>query len=45
MTDAPRTMDEALAENDVTLAMTPGQLLLFVIAVFVVVRLIRKLRG
>ncbi len=45
MTDAPRPLDEALEDHDVTLALTPGQLLLLVVCAFVLLRLIRKLRA
>jgi hypothetical protein len=44
MTDTAESLDEALAENDVTLALTPGQLLLAVIGVYLILRLIRGLR-
>ncbi len=45
MTDAARPIDAALEEHDVTLALTPGQLLLLVIGVFVLLRIVRKLRA
>lgn len=45
MTDAPRPLDEALDDHDVTLALTPGQLILVVIGAFVLLRLFRKLRA
>jgi hypothetical protein len=44
MTDTTESLDEALADNDVTLALTPGQLLLAVIGVYLLLRLIRGLR-
>ena len=44
MTDTPEPLDEAIADRDVTLALTPGQVLLLVIGVFVLLRIIRGLR-
>lgn len=44
MTDATESLDEAVADNDVTLALTPGQLLLLVIGVYLILRMIRGLR-
>ena len=44
MTDAPRPLDEALDDHDVTLALSPGQLILAVVGVYLLLRLIRKLR-
>ncbi len=38
-------LDEAVADHDITLAMTPGQVVLLVIGVFVLVRLIRRFRS
>ena len=45
MTDAPRPLDEALDDHDVTLALSPGQLLMAVIGIYLLLRLIRKLRA
>jgi hypothetical protein len=45
MTDAPLTPEEALEENDITLALTPGQLLVAIVAIWLIVRFIRGLRG
>ena len=45
MTDAPRPLEDALDHHDVTLALSPGQLLLLVIGVFVLLCIIRKLRA
>ena len=45
MTDAVRPLDDALADHDVTLALSPGQLLVLVIGVFVLLRFLRKLRA
>jgi len=44
MTDTTETFDEALADHDVSLALTPGQLLLAVIGVYLLLRVIRGLR-
>lgn len=44
MTDTTESFDETLADNDVTLALTPGQLLLVVIGVYLLLRMIRGLR-
>ncbi len=38
------SFDEALQGRDVTLAFTPGQLVLIVIGVFILLRIIRGLR-
>ena len=45
MTDETETLDEAIEDHDVTLALTPGQLLLLVIGVYLLLRFIRGLRG
>ena len=44
MTDRPESLDQAIAYHDVTLAMTPAQLLLLVLGFYVLTRLIRGLR-
>jgi len=44
MTDTTESLEKALDDNDVTLALTPGQLLLLVIGVYLVLRMIRGLR-
>ena len=44
MTDTTESVDEALADHDVTLALTPGQLLLAVIGVYLLLRFLRGLR-
>jgi len=44
MTDTTEPLDEALADQDVTLALSPGQLLLAVIGVYLLLRVIRGLR-
>ncbi|MFN2418963.1 MAG: hypothetical protein ABR593_08585 [Candidatus Limnocylindria bacterium] len=44
MTDTPDTLENALADRDVSLAVTPGQLVLLVIGVFLLLRILRGLR-
>lgn len=44
MTERPESLPEALEDRDVTLAMTPGQLVLLLVALFVLLRIIRGLR-
>ena len=43
--DRTATFQEALDERDITLAFTPGQLILIVIGLFVLLRILRGLRG
>lgn len=45
MTDTAETLDAALEDHDVTQSLTPGQLVLIVIGVFVLLRIIRGLRA
>lgn len=45
MTERPEPLQEALKDHDITLAMTPAQLLLLVVGVWVLVKLLRGLRG
>ncbi len=45
MTETTETLDQALDDHDVTLALTPGQVLLLVIGVYLLLRFIRGLRG
>ena len=45
MTDDRRSFAEAATRHDLTLALTPGQLILVVIGVLVLLRLVRRLRG
>ena len=44
MTETPLTPDEALEERDITLALTPVQLVLAAIGVLLVIKIIRSLR-
>ena len=45
MTEHPESLDEAVEDHDITLAMTPGQLVLAVIGMWLLLRFIRSLRG
>ena len=45
MTDQPERLAEAVEHHDVTLSLTPGQLLLLLIGVYVLLRIVRGLRG
>jgi hypothetical protein len=45
MTERPEPIDEALDDHDVTLALTPGQLLLAIVGIWLLLRFIRSLRG
>ena len=45
MTGRPETIEEAIEDRDITLAVSPGQLLLIVIGAFVLIRILRGLRG
>ena len=44
MTKNPRPVREALERRDVTIALTPGQLLLAVLGLFVLLRILRRRR-
>jgi hypothetical protein len=45
MTDQPEPLAEAIEDRDVTLALTPAQLILVVVGVWLLVRLLRRRRG
>ena len=45
MTEHPETLAEAVEERDITLALTPGQLIVAVIGIWLLLRFIRSLRG
>lgn len=45
MTERPESLHEALDDRDITLALTPGQLILLVVGVWLLVRFLRALRG
>ena len=44
-TDRTRPLDDALAQHDVTMALTPAQVLLLVVGVWLLLRILRGLRG
>lgn len=45
MTDPPESLHEALEDRDITLALTPGQLLLLVVGIWLLVKVLRGFRG
>jgi hypothetical protein len=45
VTEHPESLGEAVEDHDITLALTPAQLVLLVIGVVVLLRVIRSLRG
>jgi hypothetical protein len=45
MTEPTETLDEAIEDHDVTLALTPGQLVLLLIGLYLVLRFLRGIRG
>jgi hypothetical protein len=45
MTDTTETLEEAIENRDMTLAVTPAQLLLLIIGVYLLLRVIRGPRG
>ncbi len=45
MTQQPESIPEALDEYDVTLALTPAQLLLVAAGIYLLIRFLRGLRG
>ena len=45
MTEQPESLAEAIEERDVTLALTPGQLVAAIIGIWLLLRFIRSLRG
>jgi hypothetical protein len=44
MTDHPESLQEAIDDRDITLALTPGQLILLAVGVWLLVRFLRGLR-
>lgn len=44
MTGHPESLREAVEDRDVTLALTPGQLILLVVGLWLLLRVIRGLR-
>ena len=45
MTQPPETLEEAVEDRDVTLALTPGQLVLLLVGLYLLMRFLRGLRG
>lgn len=45
MTEHPESLAEAVEDHDLTLALTPGQLVLAVVGIWLLLRFIRGLRG
>ncbi len=45
MTEHPESLAEAIEDRDITLALTPGQLIVAIIAIWLLLRFIRGLRG
>jgi hypothetical protein len=41
----PESIPEALDDYDVTLAMTPGQLILVAVGIYLLIRFLRGMRG
>ncbi len=44
-TERVESVEEALEDRDITLALTPGQLLLAAVAIWALLRFLRGLRG
>ena len=45
MTDRRERLKEAVADHDITLAMTPGQVLLLFLGLYLLMRFLRSLRS
>ena len=45
MTEHPESLADAVEDRDITLALTPGQLITAIIGIWLLVRFIRSLRG
>ena len=45
MTPHPESLEEAVEDRDITLALTPGQLVAAVIGIWLLLRFIRSLRN
>jgi hypothetical protein len=45
MTEHPESLQEALDDYDVTLALTPAQLVLLVVGIYLLIRFLRGMRG
>jgi hypothetical protein len=44
MTEHPESLADAIEDRDITLALTPGQLVVAVLAIWLLLRVIRALR-
>lgn len=44
MTEHPESLEQAVEDRDITLALTPGQLVVAVIGIWLLLRFIRSLR-
>ena len=44
MTDRAESLEEAIEDHDVTLAMTPAQVLLLLVGLYLLLRFLRSLR-
>ncbi len=45
MTEHPESLEDAIEDRDITLALTPGQLIVAVIGIWLLLRFIRSLRS
>ena len=45
MTEHPESLEEAIEDRDITLALTPGQLIVAIVGIWLLLRFIRSLRG
>jgi hypothetical protein len=45
MTEQPESIQEALDDYDITLALTPAQLILLVVGIYLLIRFLRGMRG
>ena len=45
MSEQPESLEQAMEDRDVTLALTPAQLLLLAIGIWLLLRIVRGLRG
>jgi hypothetical protein len=45
MNEHPESIQEALDDYDITLALTPAQLVLLVVGIYLLVRFLRGMRG
>ena len=45
MTEHPESLEQAIEDRDITLALTPGQLVVAVIGIWLLLRFIRSLRS